>query len=1184
MSGILGASRIRGTLIALAIMGTTATLLVLSGYFQLVSANQTRLRLDKDSTAIKLEKMYDIREDRKDDAPGKLETFRSAAGKNAAEVADIRDGFVRGEESLKRKVPHLKIEYNNDIRIPEVISPRFDMNVIEFLTPPSKESNVDTLRGFLKENSLLVGVDGNEVDHLKVAADYTNPAGNISYVSLEQEFNDIPVFRGEVKAGFRQNGSIIRIINNLAPGVDGANLSMEFGDPTLALEIAARHVGFVLSIDELRRNEKLSSGRSVKYGAGDWSPVAEKIYFPTEPGVAVPAWRVLMWRSDAYYVIVDAASGTVLWHKNITDEQAQSATLQVYLNPLGYINVADSVMPLSPYVSAPINDPTANAQGTYLTRTNRTLVGNEGVYNFNNNGWITDDTNILDGNATQAGSDIDASNGIEAVEQGDTACPGAGCRVFTSAWNPQPGGPPPGDDPLGTGAGNIAARRGANIQMFYVMNLYHDELYRLGFTESARNFQHSNFGRGGNEADRISSEGQDQTVGPSCSATPCTDNANFSTPADGSRGRMQMYIWSGHTPRRDGTGDADIIIHEVTHGTSSRLHGNGSGLGNQGGMMGEGWGDFYAHSLLSQESDGVNGVYALSGYSTSGVGGLTGSYYYGIRRFPTAVISTTGGDARPGCNNQPCPHNPLTFKHVNTGCDTTLGTNSAVTSAFRRNPVFGSLASCSGVHNGGEIWKSALWEVRARMVSRLGFAAGTTRVLQAVTDGMKLSPISPTFLQGRDAIIAAVSSLPFAPEASADVADVREGFRVRGMGFSASVQSSTAVTEAFDFPNVQHIDPFSVSDSVGDNDGSPEPNENVLLSVPVTNASGGTITNVQVNIGGGPNVSYGTINDGQTVTQQIPYQIPAGAVCGAMHQLSVNVSSSVAAQPPVVRQFRVGTPAGGAPVTFSNNSVMNLPNGQPGTTSGPASPYSSDIAVAGVSGAKKITLTLITNNHTWGGDLDMLLEGPGGQKYVFMSDAFESNNQTGTVTTTMTIRDEAAAVMPATGVWPASGDFRPTQRTTGDAFVAPAPAPPYANAAPGGTDTFASVFGTNGSAMNGTWKLWVVDDASGDFGTMAGWSLTFESNEFVCNIPGANVSVGGRVVNAGGRGIAKAFVTATDGGNTFIVSTNSFGYFAFPGLSLGTQYSITPSRKGYTFTPQNVTPSGNITNLSFVGN
>ena len=63
----------------------------------------------------------------------------------------------------------------------------------------------------------------------------------------------------------------------------------------------------------------MSSDKKVVFGAGNWATTAEKMYFPTEPGVAVPSWRVLIWEPrDAYYIIVDAASGEMLWRKNIT--------------------------------------------------------------------------------------------------------------------------------------------------------------------------------------------------------------------------------------------------------------------------------------------------------------------------------------------------------------------------------------------------------------------------------------------------------------------------------------------------------------------------------------------------------------------------------------------------------------------------------------------------------------------------------------------------------------------------------------------------------------------------------------------------------------------------------------------------------------------------------------------------
>lgn len=858
-------------------------------------------------------KMYDIREDKTQ--LDTLADFRSRVGKNAVDVADQRERFVRGEEYLRSQLPTAKVDYNLDIRIPELITPDVYAAKVQWLTQPSSAKRADILRNFVKEHNLLVGLDNAQVDGLKNVADYTNPDGNLSFVHLEQLIKGIPVFRGEVKAGFTRNNEIIRVINNLAPGLDYEALSTDFRNPADAVSKAAAHINHELTPADKSRNEAESTDLRVVFGSGDWATTAEKMYFPTEPGVAVPSWRVLIWRPlNAYYVIVDAQTGVVLWHKNIADDQTQSATYQVYRNLASYNDFADAPASLSPYGGATSN-PGDNTQGPLISRSSVSLIGNEGPLSFNNNGWITDGANITDGNANEAGIDRDGTNGVDAPQSGDTACPGAGCRVFTSTWNPPPGMPAPGDDPL-----TPQAQRGAVIHMFYVMNRYHDELYQRGFTEAARNFQNTNFTGMGVGNDRVSSEGQDSSG---------TNNANFATPADGGRGRMQMFLWTSPTPDRDGTADTHIIIHEVTHGTSNRLHGNGSGLGNQGGMMGEGWGDWYAHTMTAEPTDDVNGIHGLGGYSLLNLSAGFANYYYGIRRFPTALIASTGGPMNK-------PHNPLTFGHINTGCDTTLGTTTtAVASAYPRNPAIATSGNCSQVHNAGEIWKSALWEVRALFVARKGFAVGTRDVLQVVTDGMKLTPINPNMLQERDGIIAAATALPATGDlAGADALDVREGFRRRGFGFSASVQSSTAVTEAFDAPTVG-----GGAASVTSGNNLLEPNECNTLNVLLNNNAGVDATGISAVLSTTtpgitvtqPNSAYPNMTGGQQgAANTTPYQVSIDNTVACYTQANFTLTVTYAGGgggSPLVHNFSMPIGIPGDAYTFAAGGMQTIPAG-----------------------------------------------------------------------------------------------------------------------------------------------------------------------------------------------------------------------------------------------------------------
>ncbi len=726
---------------------------------------------------------YDIRTDNRDEAADALLRFRQASSKTAVSVASVRDSFVTGEESLKQKVPSLKVEYNDDLRIPEVIGSDVKQE-FNFLSGGSNAGRSEILRSFIKENSSLLGVIDVQADQLELTADDANPEGNLSFVRLEQKINNVPVFRGEIKAAFTKKGELIRVINNLAPGLNYERLSTDFRNPEDAVRAAFRQVTREIETEDTRLNAAESTDLKAKFGSGDWATTAEKIYFPTEPGVAVPAWRVNIWQDvNAYMVIVDAETGVMLWRKNATEEQTQSATYNVYTAPNGMLNLADSPAPLSPGPTIP----GFGTQGIIESRSNVTRVGNEAPYTFNNNGWITDGNNTTDGNAVEAGLDRSQPNGVDAAQVGFPN------RVFTSNWNPPPGNPAPGDDPL-----TPQAQRGSVIQMFYIMNVYHDEMYRLGFTEPFGNFQHNNFGRGGVGNDRISAESQDRTPAP-FSCPPCFNNANFSTLPDGQRGRMQMYLWNGPTPDRDGAADAEIVIHEATHGTTNRLIGNASGLTtNMSKGLGEGWSDFYALAMLSRNFEQINSIYAMGGYSTHLASPTyTSNYYYGIRRFPKAVKGFTGANGK--------PHNPLTFRYLNAGCDDLIGTSSTnPNSAFPRNPVFAQPdasggPNCDQVHNAGEIWSSALWEVRAKVVARLGWTEGNRRILKIVTEAMKFTPLNPTFLQARDAIIVAAK---FNGEL-ADVADIWEGFRLRGMGLNASIQNTgtgkndTVVTENF---------------------------------------------------------------------------------------------------------------------------------------------------------------------------------------------------------------------------------------------------------------------------------------------------------------------------------------------------------------------------------------------------
>jgi len=161
-------------------------------------------------------------------------------------------------------------------------------------------------------------------------------------------------------------------------------------------------------------------------------------------------------------------------------------------------------------------------------------------------------------------------------------------------------------------------------------------------------------------------------------------------------------------------------------------------------------------------------------------------------------------------------------------------------------------------------------------------------------------------------------------------------------------------------------------------------------------------------------------------------------------------------------------PARGAVSNFFNFSGITIPS------SGNGVPFPSGIAVAGVAGVvTHVTVTLFGVSHTFPDDLDITLSF-GGQGVMLMSDAGSGGDLNNA---NLAFDDCATRVVPNQSQI-SSGRFRPSNYLA-DAIPAGPPDDPA---------TTLAVF--NGTSPNGTWNLYVVDDAGGDQGTIAGWGLT----------------------------------------------------------------------------------------------
>jgi hypothetical protein len=150
--------------------------------------------------------------------------------------------------------------------------------------------------------------------------------------------------------------------------------------------------------------------------------------------------------------------------------------------------------------------------------------------------------------------------------------------------------------------------------------------------------------------------------------------------------------------------------------------------------------------------------------------------------------------------------------------------------------------------------------------------------------------------------------------------------------------------------------------------------------------------------------------------------------------------------------------------------------------SGNATPYGSTINVSGLPATGSTLFSVQVNgfSHTWTNDVDMVLVSPTGTAVILMSDVGGGNSIAGR---NFLFRDGFPAM--GTGTL-ASGTYRCSSPDGPDNF--PAPGPGSLNQ----TNPLLSAFAGD---PNGVWRLFVVDDAAGDAGSITSWSITFNYSD-----------------------------------------------------------------------------------------
>jgi extracellular elastinolytic metalloproteinase len=541
----------------------------------------------------------------------------------------------------------------------------------------------------------------------RLVEDHYVGADGIGHVYFKQTANDLDIDNADFNVNVDGSGSVFSygssFFSGEIPSPIPANVKKP-ADPLPALRDINEVIGLSLSTDkasvEAQDDEFVIKGVT----GVERDPKAKLVYFQTPEKKLALAWRVETDVSSNWLVSYTMADKTkeIL---AVADYVAQ-ATFQVY--PWG------------------VNDPTEG---------DRILVTDPWDTTASPFTWLADGSANYDttrGNNGVAGLNWDSSS----AWQNDP-------RPHVSDGNFQ--------FPFSLNATDFKSYGNASAtQLFYTANMYHDLLYLLGFDEKAGNFEANNNGKGGVGNDGVILNAQDGSG---------TNNANFATPPDGQPGQMRMYIFTETTPKRDCVYEADVILHEYTHGLSNRLTGGPANTkclnSNEAGGMGEGWSDFMPTAIRIKANDTRARDIAIGTWVVNDP--------KGIREYPYSTSLTT---------------NPYTFKDADPNKE---------------------------VHALGTVWGTFLYEVLWNLIDAHGITSaqkptldskgvptdGRYLAMKLVMGGMALQPCNPTFLQARDAIIDADKALTNGANACA----LWKAFAKRGMGDKA-----TRRAESFNVP------------------------------------------------------------------------------------------------------------------------------------------------------------------------------------------------------------------------------------------------------------------------------------------------------------------------------------------------------------------------------------------------
>ena len=402
-----------------------------------------------------------------------------------------------------------------------------------------------------------------DVANPTVTSSYFDASTGLTHTYLQQRVNGLTVFNANGAVHTNQSGKVVFFNQDFFVGAAAAAPSATPAlTPEQAVAAAARGLGLPTPVSLQRVVEGRATDGIVfnKGGISEENIPARLMYLRVDDKLVL-VWNVTIAQLDQQHhwnARVDAQTGRLVdrndyvvnevatFRQHVMDAQAQRAFVPTAMpgaaakamspkaakgtkgttgaaNSLTVIPVPFESPALSPRVVVPFSAANplyspygwqvgdSRAPSTFFADTYSLLSSGKQLTRGNNVAAYDDNANTVSGNGNVSSTTNSPDGGAN--------------RDFDFPFNQALGARDPG---------NLAA---GITNLFYWNNMLHDVMMSKGFDEVSGNFQYKNITGQGAGNDFVRAESQDGSG---------RNNANFSTPPDGSSGRMQMYLFDNN--------------------------------------------------------------------------------------------------------------------------------------------------------------------------------------------------------------------------------------------------------------------------------------------------------------------------------------------------------------------------------------------------------------------------------------------------------------------------------------------------------------------------------------------------------------------------------------------------------------------------------------------------------------